>query len=207
MNQVGTNVDSGGTAPPDLPQGIDQASASEGVVAAPKRKSVWTPKQRLVRLVWGTVGRFLWVALPRCRPSILRLFGGRVGKRCSLARDIDIVIPWNIRIGDDVVIEDRAILYSLGEIIIGDGCVLDGKAHLCAGTHDMTDPLFPLIKPPITLGRGCFVGFDAYIGPEVVLGDGTIVHPRTSIYRSTPAGTEWRGNPAKRVELAGVDQA
>ena len=60
--------------------------------------------------------------------------------------------------------------------------------------------MFPLIKPPITLGQGCFVGFDAYIGPEVVLGDQTIVHARSSVYRSTEPGSEWRGNPAKRVE-------
>ncbi|MFG0246927.1 MAG: acetyltransferase [Phycisphaerales bacterium JB052] len=169
-------------------------------VPAPKRKSVWTPKQKLVRALWGTLGRALWVMLPRARPSLLRLFGGRVGQRCTLARNIDIVVPWNITMGDDVVVEDRAILYGLGPIVIGDGCVIDSKAHICAGTHDMTDPMFPLIKPPITLGKGCFVGFDAYIGPEVVLGDRTIVHARSSVYRSTEPCSEWRGNPAKQVE-------
>jgi len=169
-------------------------------VPAPKRRSVWTPKQKLVRALWGTLGRCVWVTIPSARASILRLFGGRVGVRCQLARDVDIVVPWNITLGDDVIIEDRVILYSLGPIVIGDGCVIDCKAHLCAGTHDMTDPMFPLIKPPITLGQGCFVGFDAYIGPEVVLGDQTIVHARSSVYRSTEPGSEWRGNPAKRVE-------
>lgn len=191
--------------------GTDQtghtATGMGGGSPVPKRKSVWTPKQKLVRALWGTLGRLVWVTLPSSRSAVLRLFGGRVGRNCSLARHIDIVVPWNITLGDGVVVEDHAILYSLGPIVVGDGCVIDSRAHLCAGTHDMTDPLFPLIKPPITLGKGCFVGFDAYIGPDIVLGDRTIVHPRTSVYRSTEPGTEWRGNPAKRVEYAEDDTA
>jgi len=138
--------------------------------------------------------------LPAQRGSILRVFGAKVGQRCVFARDVEIVVPWNLTIGDDVQIGEHAILYSLGMITIGDGCVLDSKAHLCAGTHDMSDPLFPLIRPPIALGDGCFVGFDAYIAPNVVLGDRTRVYPRTSVYRSTDPDTIWRGNPGVLVE-------
>lgn len=167
---------------------------------APRRRSVWTTKQKVIRTLWGTLGRMLWIACPSARSSTLRFFGGKVGKHCVFARNVDIAIPWNITMGDDVFVGDDSILYSLGMITIGDGCVLDTKAHLCAGTHDMSDPLFPLTRPPITLGTGCFVGFDAYIGPEVILGDRTKVHPRSSVYRSTDADTVWRGNPAKLVE-------
>lgn len=189
-----------------MTQEVDDISQSIAPANAPKRKSVWTPKQKLIRLVWGTLGRLLWIAVPGARSSILRLFGAQIGNDCSLARDIDIVVPWNICLGDGVIVENHAILYSLGMITIGNRCVLDSKAHLCAGTHDMTDPLFPLIRPPITLGEGCFVGFDAYIGPDVTLGDGTIVHPRTSVYRNTKPGTIWRGNPAKLVEAESTEQ-
>ncbi len=175
-------------------------SPSEQTHDAPKRKSVWTPKQKLIRMIWGTLGRVLWVLFPFARVSILRAFGGSVGSNVEFARDVDIVVPWNIKIGNNVVIGNHTILYSLGVITIGDGCVLDTKAHLCAGTHDMTDPLFPLVRPPITLEPGCFVGFDAYIGPDVTLAKGTRVYPRTSVYRSTQPGTVWKGNPGKLVE-------
>jgi putative colanic acid biosynthesis acetyltransferase WcaF len=154
----------------------------------------------MIRALWGTLGRAIWITCPGARASTLRLFGGRVGRGVQLAKNVDIVVPWNISLGDGVVVENDAVLYSLGEIKVGDRCVIDSKAHLCAGTHDMTDPLFPLIKPPITLEPDCYVGFDAYIGPDVVLGEGTVVHARASVYRSTDPGTEWRGNPAKPVE-------
>jgi putative colanic acid biosynthesis acetyltransferase WcaF len=82
-------------------------------------------------------------------------------------------------------------------ITLGDGVVLDCRAHLCAGTHDMTDSRFPLLRPPITLGKGVFVGIDAYIGPGVELGDGCRVWPRASVYRSADASSHLIGCPAK----------
>ena len=169
----------------------------------PARRSVWTPKQKLIRAVWGTLGRLIWELLPPARSSLIRLFGGRVGRCCSFGSGVDIAIPWNIRCGDRVQVGDRVILYGLGPITIGDGTVIDYRAHLCAGTHDMTDSRFPLLKPPITVGHGCYIGLDAYIGPGVELGDGCRVLPRASVYKSVPPGTWLRGNPARPFDPAG----
>lgn len=171
----------------------------------PARRSVWTTREKLVRIVWATLGRLIWIPFPGLRPALIRLFGGRVGPGCSIARSVDILIPWHVRLGSNVSIGDRVILYGLGPIEIGDGTVIDYRAHLCAGTHDMTDSRFPLIKPPITVGRGCFIGLDAYVGPDVRLGDGCIVWPRASVFKSFAAGTELSGNPAK--PLAGGTEA
>lgn len=156
--------------------------------------------------MWGTLGRLLWVLFPHQRSTLLRVFGARVGVRCSFARDVDIIIPWNILIGDRVCVGNHVILYSLGKITIGNDCVFDTKAHICAGTHDMTDPLFPLIRPPVHIGAQCFVGFDAYIGPDVVLGENTRVYPRTSVYRSTVPNSVWKGNPAQQVDIIEKDE-
>jgi putative colanic acid biosynthesis acetyltransferase WcaF len=166
----------------------------------PARRSVWTPKQKLVRLVWSTLGAVAWAVLPGARPALLRAFGGRCGAGCRFARDVRILIPWTIRCGSRVRVGRGAILYGLGPIEIGDDTVIDRDAHLCAGTHDMTDSRFPLIKPPITVGARCLIGADAYLGPEVVLGDDCRVWPRASVYRSYPDGTRLAGNPAKPVE-------
>ena len=162
----------------------------------PTRRSVWTPKQKVLRVLWTTVARAVWIVLPPARPGLIRLFGGRAGRNCRLARSVQIAIPWNVRLGDDVEVGEHAVLYSLGEITLGDSVVIDYGAHLCAGTHDMRDSRFPLLTPPITIGRGCFVGIDAFIGPNVTLGDGCRVWPRASVYRDCDGGVELRGNPA-----------
>ena len=134
---------------------------------------------------------------PRLRASLLRLFGGSVGSGCRLSRTVDIIIPWNIHLGNDVQVADRVILYGLGPITIGNGTVIDVRAHLCAGSHDMRDTRFPLTRPPISIGAGCFIGVDAYIAPDVTLGDGCRVLHRASVYKSFPEGTELVGNPAR----------
>ncbi len=170
----------------------------------PARRSVWTTREKAVRVLWGTLGRICWIAAPGARPALIRLFGGSAGANCRLASSVQIAIPWNVRLGANVRIGERVILYGLGPITIGDGSVLDYRAHVCAGTHDMTDSRFPLIKPPITIGARCFIGIDAYIGPDVELGDDSRVWPRASVYRSFPPGSNLRGNPAKPIAEAGA---
>ena len=134
--------------------------------------------------------------VPPVRSSLIRLFGGSVGRRCRFARQVEIAIPWNLRIGNDVQVGERTILYSLGVITLGDEVVIDYKAHLCAGSHDLTDTTFPLTTPAITVGAASFIGLDAYIGPGVALGEGCRVAPRASVFRDVATGAHVRGNPA-----------
>ncbi|MHC4768012.1 MAG: LbetaH domain-containing protein [Planctomycetota bacterium] len=168
------------------------------MLAAPSpRRSVWTARQKLVRGLWSTFGRLLWVLIPGARSGLIRVFGGRVGPGCRFACSVDIAVPWNIHVGRDVEVGRDVILYSLGLITLGDGVVLDDLAHLCAGTHDHTDSRFPLLRPPITIGPGTFIGIDAYIAPDVTLGADCRVWPRASVHRSFGDGVELRGNPAR----------
>lgn len=174
-------------------------SETSEVLPRPLRRSAWTLKQKVVRLAWGTFGRLLWVLLPGTRAAVLRCFGGTVGKNCSFARNVAIAIPWNVHLSDNVEIGQRAILYSLGVITIGDNVVIDDFAHLCAGTHDITDSRFPLLTPPITIGPGTFIGIDAYIGPDVTIGANCKIWPRSSVHASCGDNLELHGNPAKTI--------
>ena len=167
--------------------------------APPERRTAWTLRQRVVRLLWGTIGRLLWFVLPRCRPSLLRLFGGKVGRNCEFAGRVEITIPWNIEMGDECRVAERVILYSLGPITLGTGVRLDIRSHLCAGSHDMRDTRFPLERPPISIGDGSFIGVDAYIAPGVTVGKNCVVWPRASVYSDIPDSAKVRGNPAKVV--------
>ncbi|MCL4222609.1 MAG: hypothetical protein KJZ65_14715 [Phycisphaerales bacterium] len=170
------------------------------------RKTPWTLKQNIARTVWMTLGRLAWFLLPKFRSSLIRLFGGDVGKNCTFGGSVEVTIPWNVTIGDNVRVRHGAIIYSLGEITIGDNCVLDARSHLCAGTHDMSDPSFPLVKLPITIGDNCIIGIDAYIAPGVDIGDHCRVWPRASVYKSFPPGTSLRGNPAKPFDPAEAER-
>lgn len=165
-----------------------------------ERRTAWSPRQLLIRVLWATFGKALWVSLPRSRPSILRLFGAKIGDGCTFARTVEVTIPWQLVMGNDCHVADHAIIYSLGIITIGDRVCIDTKAHLCAGTHDMRDSTFPLLRPPITIGDDCYIGVDAYIAPDVTVADRTIVYSRASVYRDTEIGSSLQGNPARAIE-------
>ena len=179
------------------PTARSPAPSGESHLPPPARRSVWTRRERLIRLVWTTLGRLVWVLVPAWRAWLIRRFGGRVGRGCVLPRDIEITIPWNVDMGDRVRLAPGCILYGLGMIRIGDDTVMDRKVHICAGSHDMTDSTFPLTRPPITIGSRCFFGFDAYVGPGVTIGDGVRVYPRASVYRDAACGAVLAGNPAR----------
>ena len=165
--------------------------------APPQRKTVWTFKQKIVRLLWGTVGKLMWWVLPSFRSRLIRTFGGKIGKNCSFAKSVEITIPWNLIAGDGCKVASHVILYSLGTITLGNNVRIDTRAHLCAGSHDMRDTTFPLTRPPIFIGDNSYIGVDAFIAPNVSLGEQTIVHPRASVYKNFDGNVELTGNPAK----------
>jgi hypothetical protein len=92
------------------------------VYPPPARRSVWTFRQKVIRLIWSTFGRALWISFPRLRPWLIRRFGGGVGPGCRFARSVDIAIPWNLRVGSNVEVGRDVILYALGVITLGAGC-------------------------------------------------------------------------------------
>ena len=80
------------------------------------------------------------------------MFGADVGRKVVIKPSVNIKYPWNLEIGDWSAIGELAFIYNLGPVCIGSNVTISQRAHLCAGTHDHTDPALPLLKPPISIG-------------------------------------------------------
>ena len=173
----------------------------ESVVAEPPRRSPWSKKARIVRMIWGVCELFLWKPSPiwawGYRRSLLRLFGAQVGKQVRIHPSAKMVIPWQIELGDHVRVHERAILYALGKIAIGEHTEVGALAHVCAGTHDYTDPAFTLLRQPITIGKNCLLGVSSFVAPNLTLADQTVLMPRSALYTNSQPGECYQGNPAK----------
>ena len=118
------------------------------------------------------------------RATILRLFGANIGKRTFIRPSARIEVPWNLTVGDDAAIGDYAIIYSLAPIYIGARATISQYAHLCAGTHDYSDPDLKLIRKPITIGHECWIATDAFVGPGVSVGEYSVIGARSSVYKN-----------------------
>lgn len=130
---------------------------------------------------------------------LLRLFGASVADNVHIYPTVRIAIPWNLTIGTHAAVGDRAILYALGPIRIGERCTISQGAHLCAGTHDYRDPTMPLVKSPITIGDDAWICADAFVGPGVTVGKFAIVGARAVVMNNVDENVIVIGNPAREI--------
>ncbi|WP_158666519.1 WcaF family extracellular polysaccharide biosynthesis acetyltransferase [Salinibacter altiplanensis] len=155
------------------------------------------------RVLWG-VGAVLFRWTPRVlygvRNALLRFFGAEVGQHVRIHPSATIYFPWNLSIGDWSSVGEEALIYNLGPIEIGAQVTISQRAHLCAGTHDASDPAMPLQKPPIAVCDQAWVCADAFVGPGVTVGEGAVVGARAVAVRDVEPWMVVGGNPARTIK-------
>lgn len=162
----------------------------------------WTASEQAGRVLWALATplfRFSPRVLWGWRRMLLRMFGARIGAQVHIYPSVRITIPWNLDIGDQAAIGDRAILYALGPIRVGARATISQYAHLCAGTHDWRDPAKPLVKTPIAIGEDAWICADAFVGPNVHVGAGAILGARAVAMKDVPPNAKAIGNPMRLV--------
>ena len=109
-----------------------------------------------------------------------------------------------IRIGNDVEIDDYAMLLANSCIEIGDEaylgpyCVLRDTNHLFQGT-DIHWRLTPHITKPILIRAGAYLGARTYVMPGVTIGDGAVIGTASVVTKDVPSMEFWAGNPARFI--------
>jgi putative colanic acid biosynthesis acetyltransferase WcaF len=159
-------------------------------------RALWMLVQPLFR--WSPRPLFGW------RRFLLRCFGARVGKCANVYPSVRIEIPWELELGQGAAVGDRAWIYNLGRVRIGDRATVSHNAHLCAGSHDYRDPTLPLLRLPIDIGAEAWVCAQAFVGPGSEVEEGAVVGAGAVCNGRVEAWTVVAGNPAvfvKRREL------
>lgn len=161
----------------------------------------FSARNKLARLVWNLSYWILFrpfnLALFKdWRAFLLRLFGAKVGKKANIYSSVKIWAPWNLEIGDFSVIGPGVDCYNQGKIRIGRHTSISQKSYLCASSHDFTVSNFPLILGPITIKNQVWIAADAFVGPNVCIGDGAVVGARASVFKNVEPWIVVGGNPA-----------
>jgi putative colanic acid biosynthesis acetyltransferase WcaF len=173
-------------------------------IDANRSAAKWTYAELAGRILWRLISPlFAWSPRPfwGWRRFLVRAFGGTVGRKVQIHPSARISIPWNLSLGDHTAIGDRAVIYALGPIAIGQRVTISQHAHLCAGTHDHRRPDMALLKLPITIGDDAWICADAFVGPGVSIGQRAIVAARGVAVKNVPADTIVGGNPARKIKL------
>ena len=109
-------------------------------------------------------------------------------------------MPWNLIIGDHVIVGDHATFYSLTAIHIGDRSVISQMCYLCTGTHNYQSLNFELVCKPIHIGMDCWLAMDVFVNPGVTIGDRSVVGARSSVFCDIPADIIAVGTPARYLK-------
>ena len=172
-------------------------------IAANRASARYSRADVIKRILWALASPlFRWS--PRVafgwRNVLLRVFGARIGRHVRLEPSVTVPMPWNLTIGDWSAIGAGARLYSLGAITLGSSVTVSQGAHLCAGTHDYTDPRMPLLKPPVSVGDQAWICADAFVGPGVAVGEGAVIGARAVVVKDVEPWAVVVGNPARVVK-------
>lgn len=166
--------------------------------------SPFSLKIKLLRGLWSFVVWPLFRYLPRwgsgLRVVALRLFGAAIGPRCLIERGVQVWLPWNLHLEGFVAIGRDVELYNYGLITIGRMSVVSQYSYLCTGTHDHTHPHMPLTWGPISIGTECWVAARSFVGPNVTIGDRTVVGACSVVAKSLAADGIYAGNPARYIK-------
>ena len=137
------------------------------------------------------------------RRFVLRSFGATVGVGVLIRPTVRVTYPWKVRIGDHCQIGDRAELYSLGDITIGDDVVISQDSYICTGSHDHRAADFPLVIRPVVIHDQVWIAAGAFIAPGVVIGRGAVVGARSIVLSDVEPATIVAGQP---VTVRGIRQ-
>jgi putative colanic acid biosynthesis acetyltransferase WcaF len=156
----------------------------------------------IVQLWWIVQGTFFRMSpqfMYGFRRFLLRLFGAKIGKKVIIRPTVRITYPWKVSIGNYSMVGDDVVLYSLGDIEIGDNVVISQKSYLCTGSHDYLQIDFPIFAKKITIENQCWLATDVFVAPGITIKEGTVVGSRSSVYKDLPANKVCVGNPAKII--------
>ncbi|MEM7790762.1 MAG: DapH/DapD/GlmU-related protein [Verrucomicrobiota bacterium] len=159
---------------------------------------------KLRRGVWQFLVKPIFGLIPGKRSSlrlfILRRMGATIGKDCTVQQKVDILMPWNLVLGDHVAVAREVKILNFAQIRIEPMTVISQYVHLCAGSHDYTHPHFTLVAKPIVIGPESWVASGSFIGPGVTLGHGCVIGANSVVTKNMPSWKVCAGNPCRPIK-------
>ena len=140
------------------------------------------------------------------RRFLLRCFGAKIGKGVIIRPSAQITYPWKVKIGDYSWIGDDVVLYSLGDIIIGNNTVISQKSYICTGTHDYTKADFPILGKKIIIGDECWLATDVFVSPGVTINNGAVIGARSTVIKDLESNSVYVGSPVRFIKKRKIEQ-
>lgn len=129
------------------------------------------------------------------RVFLLRLFGAEIGKGCYISPKCTIYMPWKVKIGNYVSVDDYVFIKPGVGVRIDDYVSISVFVHIVTDGHDVRSRNFAYISDAVHIGNGAFIGADSYIGKGVSIGQMAVIGARSFVLKDIPENSIAFGSP------------
>lgn len=140
-----------------------------------------------------------YVPIHHFRRFFYRLAGVEIGKGSTIHMKARFYDPKNIKIGEDSIIGENAVLDGRKDLFIGNHVALASEVMIYNSEHSIEDPDFKAIEAPVIIEDYVFIGPRAIILPGVKIGRGAIVGAGAVVTKDVPPYAIVGGVPAKII--------
>ena len=124
----------------------------------------------------------------------------QIGKDSNLLRNVNILIPSNIKIGDNCVINSKALLDGRGgKLIIGNNVDIAREVNIWTLEHDPHDDFHKAIGGNVIIEDYVWIASRATILPNVRIGKGAVIASGAVVTKDVPEMSIVGGVPAKII--------
>lgn len=146
---------------------------------------------------WPDIGH-----VPHIRGKLFSLFIGSCGKKFAVGRDVTLLAPNRLTVGNNVYLAKGTWLNAFGTVEIEDEVITGPYVVITSSNHGFKDGScrFGGTHPaPIKIGRGSWLAAHAVITAGVTIGRGNIVGANAVVTKDTPDNMFVAGIPAKVI--------
>lgn len=151
-------------------------------------------------LTWLLLARWTPRPLRAWRRFLLRSFGARMGQGADVRGAAKVWSPSNLIMHDYALVGPGVHCYNMATVELGRFVVISQRAHICGGTHEIDEPTMQLRARPIRIGAHAWVAAEAFVGPGVTIGEGTVLGARGVATRDLEPWSVYAGNPARWIK-------
>ena len=110
----------------------------------------------------------------------------------------------HLQIGRDCVIDIGVVLDLEERITIGDNVLVGPQAMILTSSHELgprEHRAGPLIRNPVIISDGAWIGARCVILPGVTIGAGAVVEAGSVVNKDVPPNMRFGGIPAKKLDV------
>jgi acetyltransferase-like isoleucine patch superfamily enzyme len=137
-----------------------------------------------------------------CKAEDLKSRLGYCGEGVVFHKEVSIIKPEAISIGNHTHIGDRAYLRGGGKIMIGQWCQIANSVIIVTGNHNLNGKLYydNVSYKDVFIGNNVWIASNAIILSGVKIGDNSVVAAGTVVTKDVPENVVVAGVPARIIK-------